>query len=177
MRKLLCSFIRLIFIVALIMPGSLVALADYDVSLIVSKRDKIANEEPVQWAIRQLQKTLQAEGVDTQVRSQIQAVSERDRCVLIAGSTSKLAKAILHQNSISVPDTPEALGLLEGMLDGRPVLLACGSDTRGLVYAVLELADRIKCGIAPVCNCTLNNSGDGESGPDHPTSRSAQSLE
>ncbi|MGH8694609.1 MAG: hypothetical protein ACREVM_10330 [Burkholderiales bacterium] len=30
---------------------------------------------------------------------------------------------------------------MQGKAGGRPVLLACGSDVRGLVYAVLELAD------------------------------------
>jgi hypothetical protein len=42
-----------------------------------------------------------------------------------------------------MPDSPESLGLASGKASGRPVLLACGSDARGLVYAVLELADRV----------------------------------
>ncbi len=119
------------------------------ISLIVSTKDTTANAKPVRWAIGHLQEALQAQGVDTQVRSQIQAAPASDRCVVVAGRTSSLAGTFFKQQGITVPDTPEALGLLEGPLDGRHVLLACGSDTRGLIYALLELADRVQCGIAP----------------------------
>ena len=119
------------------------------VSLIVSTEDTTANTKPVQWAMGQLKEALQAGGVDSHVRSQILDASPDDRCVVVAGRSSNLAGKLLKPQGIMVPDTPEALGLVEGTLDGRPVLLACGSDTRGLVYALLELADRIQCGMAP----------------------------
>src|SRR5215472_17349053 len=44
----------------------------------------------------------------------------------------------------SLAEGSEALGLVPGDLQGRKVLLACGTDPRGLVYALLELADRIQ---------------------------------
>lgn len=34
--------------------------------------------------------------------------------------------------------------LAPAAIQGRKVLLACGTDTRGLVYALLELADRVQ---------------------------------
>jgi hypothetical protein len=120
------------------------------ISFIVSQEDTIANSKPARWAIGHLQEALQAEDVDARVRSQIQTAPTEDRCVVVAGRSSSLAGALLKQKGITVPDTTEALGLIEGTLDGRPVLLACGSDARGLVYAVLELADRVQCGIAPM---------------------------
>jgi len=49
-----------------------------------------------------------------------------------------------------VPTSPESLGLASDKASGRPVLLACGSDIRGLVYAVLELADRVDHAAEPV---------------------------
>jgi hypothetical protein len=119
------------------------------VSFIISAEDTTANAESAQWAIGQLQEALRAEGVDTQVRSQIQDAPAKDRCIVVAGRSSSLSGTLLKQQGVTVTDTPEALGLVEGTLDGRPVLLACGSDARGLVYALLELADRIQCGIAP----------------------------
>ena len=119
------------------------------ISLIVSPEDTIANSKPAQWAIGRLQEALQAEGVDSQVRPQLQAAPASDRCVVIAGRTSPLAVTILKQQGVAVSDAAEALGLVEGKIGGRSVLLACGSDARGLVYALLELADRVQCGIAP----------------------------
>jgi hypothetical protein len=47
-----------------------------------------------------------------------------------------------------MPNSPEALAFAPGRLGSRPVLLAAGSDPRGLVYAVLELADRARYGSA-----------------------------
>jgi len=121
-----------------------------DVSLIVSSDDTVVNTKPVQWAIGQLQDALRAEDVDSQIRSQIQSAPAGDRIVVIAGSSSSLADKLLKQQKVSIPDIPEALGLVEGMVDRRPVLLSCGSDARGLVYAVLELTDRIQYGVAPM---------------------------
>ena len=42
--------------------------------------------------------------------------------------------------AIGAPTEPEALALAPGRLDGRDVLFAAGSDVRGLVYALAELA-------------------------------------
>ena len=43
-----------------------------------------------------------------------------------------------------VPQTPEALALVPSGDATAPLLLACGSDARGLVYAVTELIDRLQ---------------------------------
>jgi hypothetical protein len=58
------------------------------------------------------------------------------------------------------PGTPfaesgEALGLVPGNLQGRKVLLACGTGPRGLVYALLELADRIQYADDPLSALAL----------------------
>lgn len=50
---------------------------------------------------------------------------------------------------MSIAATPEALGLVPAGRDGAAVL-ATGSDPRGLVYALLELADRVEHGDDPL---------------------------
>ena len=45
---------------------------------------------------------------------------------------------------------PEALGLVQAVSSGKPLLLATGYDSRGLIYAVLELADRVNCSSQPL---------------------------
>src|SRR5258706_2355956 len=52
----------------------------------------------------------------------------------------------------ALPDVREALGLARGRAGGRPVLLAWGSDVRGLVYALLELADRARLAANPLAD-------------------------
>jgi hypothetical protein len=49
-----------------------------------------------------------------------------------------------------MPDSPESLGLALGKASGRPVLLACGGDVRGLVFAILELADKVDHATEPL---------------------------
>ena len=51
---------------------------------------------------------------------------------------------------ISLSDAPEALVLTHGKIGERNVLLAAGSDARGLVYALLELADRVNFAADPL---------------------------
>ncbi len=89
--------------------------------------DPVASSPPARWAMQQLQDALAARGVSG------------GPPVVAAGLSSPAAREILKG---AVPTGPEALALAPGMIDGRPVVLAAGSDPRGLVYALLELADR-----------------------------------
>jgi hypothetical protein len=63
--------------------------------------------------------------------------------LVVAGSRDPGAERILRNAGVSIPDVPEALGLARGGGDDDRTVLACGSDQRGLVYAVLELTDRV----------------------------------
>ncbi|HZO90887.1 MAG TPA: hypothetical protein VFB38_21350 [Chthonomonadaceae bacterium] len=66
-----------------------------------------------------------------------------------AGPASALARDVLGSVGLTVPREPEALALARGKALGRSVLLACGSELRGLVYALLEVADRVTYTEAP----------------------------
>lgn len=135
-----------LFILAIILMFAGILQAQ-NVSLVVSPKDATANTTEVKWAIEQLQGALSAKGAKCQVRSDVKTVPAEDLCVVISDRTAKTANNILKKQKLTLPDVPEALGLLEGEAGGREVLLATGSDARGLVYAVLELTDRIQCGI------------------------------
>ncbi|MGH2351113.1 MAG: hypothetical protein ACRDJN_05805, partial [Chloroflexota bacterium] len=115
------------------------------VSLVRDAADPVASQGPVLWAMAQLRDTLAAKGI---------AVQEQDAgepgaggvTILVAGPTSRQAQDILAAAGASLPEDPEALALAERYAGGagrRPAVLAAGSDVRGLVYAVLELADRV----------------------------------
>ncbi len=120
------------------------------VSLVFDPNDPVANAQSAQWALEQLKEALKVQGIKSAVYAKLKDAPVNDLCVLVSGSKSKMARDLMGKRSVAVSETPEALGLVRGVIDGRSVLLACGHDSRGLVYALLELADRMNCGIKPV---------------------------
>ncbi len=122
--------------------------ATQGVSIIVDPRDAIASAPPAVWAVGELHAALSVQGVAAQVYPRMDAAPAGDRYVVVAGANNAAARQILKDAKTSMPSSAEALCLVPGNLGGRAALLAGGSDTRGLLYAVLELADRVKHGNA-----------------------------
>ncbi len=73
-----------------------------------------------------------------------------DLCIVAAGSSSPVAARILKSANLNVAAVPEALGVCYGRIGDARVLLACGYDARAVVYALLDLADRVQHGADPV---------------------------
>jgi len=110
-----------------------------EVSIIVDPVDIIANSAPAQWAINQLKQALEGHGKTVQIFQGISQAPAGDIAIVASSGTA----ALTGQIGASVPKSPEALALLNGSLSGRSVVLASGSDVRGLIYALLELTDRV----------------------------------
>lgn len=111
--------------------------------LIQEPADQIAHQPAVRAALSELAAVLTGYGIALHPVESITPVPEGEACVVVASPESVPARALLDASRVSVPTVPEALALVPGRIENRPVLLACGSDARGLAYAVLELADRI----------------------------------
>lgn len=112
-------------------------------SIVCNLSDDVATQAPVKWAVGQLSEALNAHGIDVQIHDSESEGELVQPSVIIAGASSTTAKEVLTASGVVVPETPESLGLVPGSVKGKSTLLACGSDTRGLVYALLELADRV----------------------------------
>lgn len=112
------------------------------ISIARERGDLLAARPPVGWAIGQLQAALEARGTRVDLLDRAPVSDREGTVLLVAGSESPSAERILRGTGISIPRVPEALGLVPDRSVGRRDVLACGSDERGLVYAVLELADR-----------------------------------
>ncbi|MFN8633809.1 MAG: hypothetical protein U0893_08150 [Chloroflexota bacterium] len=110
--------------------------------LVVDRADPIVRERPVQWAVGQLRQTLADRGVSVEVASDLGGVAAGTRVVLVAGPLAPATRSTLLGAGVVLPRGPEALALIPTRFDGQDVLLVTGSDARGIVYAVLELADR-----------------------------------
>src|ERR1043166_8368640 len=55
----------------------------------------------------------------------------------------------LHTTSATLPSVAEALVIKKLALSGKPALVLCGSDDRGLMYALLDVAQRVRWAANP----------------------------
>jgi len=141
---------------ALVAGGSLLPLSvsarenDPFVSIVLDPADPVAKRPPVQWAAEQLRNVLFTRNIAAQFRENLNQVSPSQECILVAGRNSNLAGQALDLSGLSLPGTPEAMALTRAQVGKRIVVLTAGSDARGLVYALLELADRVKFAANPM---------------------------
>jgi hypothetical protein len=120
--------------------------ASQAVSIVVDPHDPVASTAATSWAVRTLQEAFAAQGISAKVYPRSDQAPAGDRHIVVADGENATARQILRSVNASMPAGPEALGLAVGKVSGRSALLASGTDERGLVYAVLELADRVKYG-------------------------------
>ena len=119
------------------------------VALVVDPADEVAAAAPVARALLELEQALVRAGVKVRWPERVeQAAGEFS--VVVAGGAS--AAAALRRAGVTLAEGPEGLALLPS---GATATVACGSDARGLVYAVLELADRVRLGGQPVAALRL----------------------
>ena len=119
------------------------------IALIADPADPVATAEPARRALEELRKSLTDAGAAVRTLEHIEAAAPDERCVVAAGAAAPAAAAALASSRLRAPDTPESLALLETHIGGREAVLVCGADARGLVYALLELADRVRTGTPP----------------------------
>jgi hypothetical protein len=120
------------------------------VAIVRGPTDDLAASGPVGWASEQLRDAFDARGIPTDVVEQMSHAPMDAMCIAVSGPTAPMVGELLERVGASVPRVPEALALVPGRMAGRDVLLASGSDVRGLVYAVLELADTVACAADPI---------------------------
>ena len=120
------------------------------VSIIIDTNDLIANSLPSQWAVKELEESLTLKWIDVSKYEQLSQTRVGDICIVVASSNSSLAKELLKTEKTTIPAVPEALGLVPINSEGKQILLACGYDERGVVYSLLELADRVHNSTQPL---------------------------
>jgi hypothetical protein len=116
------------------------------VSIVLDPADAIAGAKPSRWAADELETSLKVRGIAVHRGEHIAQAGAGDLCIVAADANSPVAAPILKAAGASVAAAPEALGILSGKSNGKTILLACGTDPRGLVYALLEIADRVQNG-------------------------------
>ena len=126
------------------------AAAARGVSIVVDPADPIAAAQPSQWAVGELADSLACRGISVGRYGYISQAPPGDICIIAAGRNAAAAREVLQGSSLAMEAVAETCVLAPGQVAGRTVLLACGNDARGLVYALLELADRVHHCDAPL---------------------------
>jgi hypothetical protein len=131
-----------------------------------SSKDQLASQKQINWAVGHLSKILVAKNItvneqDTAAETisgpeTVSATAQAVLRIIVAGADAQAAKEAFQKRDLQLPNTPESFGLIGDIAEGT--LTAVGSDIRGLVYALLELADRVKHASEPIAELKSINS-------------------
>ena len=107
---------------------------------IITKEPGISESEPVHWAIGKLKEALTARGILASNPSVEYGVTTHIIAVM-------QAEAAWKDFGVRVPTQPETVALVPWWLNNSlPYIVVASVDVRGLVYGLLELADRVRLG-------------------------------
>ncbi|MBV9744189.1 MAG: hypothetical protein JO099_10520 [Acidobacteriia bacterium] len=121
--------------------GTRLTAASGRIALIANPAGKLIAAPSVQWALGELRQAFEAKGA-----SCITAATPSE-----AGDFS--LGVIVATESAALPS--EGFRLAPEIIQAKPCVRASASDTRGFVYALTELADRVRHGSDPVASLAL----------------------
>ncbi|HEY4149083.1 MAG TPA: hypothetical protein VGM41_09145, partial [Chitinophagaceae bacterium] len=139
------QFIKLAGVAGMGIPFA--SLGDFSgeaIAIVSDPEDALAASAPAVWAARELEQALASKGIVVSRYDKPGDAKTAALIIIAAGAGSATANTLLKTPGISIPAIPEALALVPVKQEGRQLLLACGEDPRGLVYALLELADCVR---------------------------------
>jgi hypothetical protein len=110
------------------------------IAIVTDDDSPLINNEPVRWATEKLRAAIAPQGLANKQ-------SGADFTLLIAAVTSPLAKSFANRPRFT---QPESMALIPGNYKGTPAILVTGSDARGIIYGLLELAERIRLSDDPL---------------------------
>jgi len=140
-RRALVKTIVFVSIIAVAFPSvcSQAEAADASVSVLTDRSPGLAATH----GLKKITAALQAKGIEVDRADSIS--SAKGDLVIATGlaTGSGPAAALAKARGVRVPETAEALAIRHVKLREKPALLVLGSDDRGLMYAELDVADRI----------------------------------
>ncbi|TVY11023.1 hypothetical protein [Paenibacillus cremeus] len=115
------------------------------VNVVRASNDALASSEQVTWAISHLSSVLEKRDIAVSEGS-----SEEGLRLNVLGASSKEAQDALRATGSALAAEAESFVILS-VPDEINVI---GTDARGLIYGLLELADRVQCSDAPIAALT-----------------------
>jgi hypothetical protein len=129
----------------------LAATSNERVLIYLDSSDELTKQPPVKWSAEQLRDALTGRGVNAEIWEWIDVVLPSDVTVFVTGQNSQTAQQVFSESGVSMPNTPESFGLYSRKSrQNRSEVVVAGSDARSLVYALLELADRLSFASDPI---------------------------
>jgi hypothetical protein len=115
--------------------------------ILIDSSDRVAFTAPVLRAAAQIERALAAKGISSAIMQAPAHASAAALCIVAAGAASPLARGFAPSPALTAA---ESLHLAPGQLDGTPAILISTIDTRGYVYGLLELAERVQFSADPI---------------------------
>ena len=128
---------------ALSVHSSAAEVHSESVSLVVDPGDPVASSAPCSWALQEISRALEQHGIKVGRYASLDRAAPNSLCVVASAADRQPAKALLKGSGVNLPSGPESLALVPFAKSKHHGILATG-DTRGLMYALLELADRVR---------------------------------
>jgi hypothetical protein len=126
--------------------------------IVTDPSDRIAQSAAASWAIKELEKSLTSKSIAVKKFTKLAQAPAGILCIIAGASNASLPAQLLKEAKTSIPAVPEALGLVPFQSSGKQILLAVGHDERGLMYALLELADRVQYSSEPLSSLRFTKS-------------------
>jgi hypothetical protein len=127
---------------ALSLTGRALAGPSPRMSIIVDAEEPCSSGDPVHWAAGQLRKALLAKGAICEIVPSPDRAVGSTFSVLVASPASTLAPDFPKAGAALA--SPESIRLSPGTLTGAPAIWVSATGTRGFVYGLLELAERVQ---------------------------------
>ncbi|MDP9175675.1 MAG: hypothetical protein M3O30_17670 [Planctomycetota bacterium] len=113
------------------------------IALVCDPADTLVSAPPVQWALGELRKSLESRGIPLQLCQRLEQAGRGQFCILASDPHTQISREMLAGATVEVARKAESLALVPTRRGEQSILLATAGDARGMVYAVMELTDRV----------------------------------
>jgi hypothetical protein len=124
------------------------AAAGRSIVIVIDTGDAVAGSPPVRWAAEELRSSIAAKGALCRIVESLDQVRGTGLYVFVNAIAVTPGKNAQKTNA--KPTGQEHFQIVPGRMGATPVVLVLGSDVRGYVYALLELAERVRFGADPM---------------------------
>ncbi len=107
-----------------------------EVAIVVDPNDPVATSIPARWAVGELVAALAEQKIASKIFVRVNQTAAT-LCIVAGGPSIATGK-------LALPDVPESLSFNTTSNEKQVVVYASGRDATGLVYALTELADRVR---------------------------------
>ena len=107
--------------------------------------DRSSGTSPVMFGKNELISAIGAAGTAVESAKFWSGIEKDNLCIVMGESSARLIEMLLEENGVELQNRAEGIILQWCNTGTGKVLVVSGTDEKGLMYALLELADRVRC--------------------------------